>query len=106
MAKFNVTYEIVTPESAENSEADEIGFIAEGVSFREAVEEVQLTRTCDVDGIMGIEASDSRIEAARWFTIYNGAEFETGARESLSLHVPDHVTAASRRRIARILGVI
>ena len=106
MALFNVTYEIVTPESAEHGDADERGFIVEGVSFREAVEEVQLTRTCHVGGIESVEASDSRIKSARWFTIINGMEFYTGACESRSLHIPEHITAASRRRIARVLGVI
>ena len=78
----------------------------EGVSFREAVEEVQLTRTCDVGGSESVEASDSRIKSARWFTIINGMEFYTGACESRSLHIPKHITAASRQRIARVLGVI
>lgn len=106
MAKFSVTYEIVTPESAEIGDADERGFIDENVSFREAIELVQLTRTCDIGGIVCIEADSSNIESARWFTVYNGAEYETGAHESRSLHIPDHVTSASRRRIARVLGVI
>src|SRR5690606_18229007 len=38
MPKFNVTYEIVTPESAEVGDAAERGFVAKGVSLREAVD--------------------------------------------------------------------
>jgi len=105
MLKFNVTYEIVTPESAENGEAEETGFIAQDVSFREAFDMVRETRTSLCDGVVCIEGSDSCIDHARWFTVTNGMEFETGAHESRSLHVPDHVTAASRRRIARIMGI-
>ncbi|HTS05546.1 MAG TPA: hypothetical protein VMP68_08180 [Candidatus Eisenbacteria bacterium] len=103
MAKFDVTYEITTPESAESGDYEELGYIAEGVSFREAVDLVKSTRTSLCDGIMCIVASDSRIDQARWITVYNGMEFETGAHESRNLHIPDHITAASRRRIMRIV---
>ena len=103
MAKFSVTYEIVTQESAEYGEAEESGFIAEGISLREAVDLVKSTSTISCGGITNIEASDSCIGQSRWITVYNGMEFETGAHESRSLHIPDHITAASRRRIMRII---
>jgi hypothetical protein len=105
MLKFNVYYEIVTPESAEQGDVDERGEIATGLSLREAIAAVNETRTSLVGGVECIEASDSRVGDARWFTVTNGMEFETGAVESRSLHIPDHVTPASRRRIARLLGV-
>lgn len=104
MARFNVTYEITTPESAENGDSEETGFIVQDVGLREAIEAVQGTRTSGVDGVECIEANDSDIGAARWITVSNGMEFETGATESRSIHIPDNVTRASRIRIARILG--
>ena len=38
MATFNVTYEIVTEESAAEGDAEERGFIAEGLTLRDAVD--------------------------------------------------------------------
>ena len=103
MATFNVTYEIVTQESAEYGEADESGFVCEDVTLREAIEALGQTRTNRVDGIAGIEANDSRIGTARWITVDNGMEYETGAHESRSLHMPDSLTSATRRRIYRLI---
>ena len=106
MSKFSVTYEIVTQESAEHGDADERGFIGKDLSLRDAIDEVNSTRTNMVDGVTCIEPSDSRIEHARWFTVFNGMEFETGAQENRSIHIPDNVTGASRRRIARLMGCL
>jgi len=104
MAQFSVTYEIVTPESAEAGDADERGFIGRGLDLRDAIDAVTATRTNEVNGIECIEPSDSHGEF-RWLTVYNGMEFKTGACESRSLHIPDNVTGHSRRRIARLLGI-
>jgi hypothetical protein len=95
---FSVTYEIVTPESAEECDAAERGFVCENVSLREALAEI--------DGAS--EASewpfDGRNDA--WFTNYEyGTDYATGAQESRSLHMPRNLTPATRRRIARLLGV-
>lgn len=104
MYRFIVTYEIVTPESAENGESDEQGYECIGCTLRQAVEAVTGTRTNAVDGVECVEPSASDISAARWVTVLNGMEFETGAQESRSLHFPDHMTAASKRRVCRMLG--
>jgi hypothetical protein len=101
---FNVTYETVTPESAEQGECDDRGFIAENVSLREAVHYVQDTRTNHVDGVEAIECDSSPAVRPRWVTIVNGMEYETGAQESRSLHIPEQVTDATARRIARLLN--
>jgi hypothetical protein len=103
MTLFNVTYEIVTPESAEEGEAEEIGFIAEGIGLREAAREVFRTRTSKVDCCTRIEPSASGLDFD-WITVTNGMEYHTGANESRSLHIPSSVTNASRARIARLLG--
>lgn len=103
MARFNVTYEIVTPESAEEGDAAERGFVIEDVPLRTAIMHVQATRTNEVDGVSAIEPSSSGL-AFDWITIVNGMEFTTGATESRSLHIPNAVTPSSRVRIARLLG--
>ncbi len=102
MLKFNVTYEIVTEESAENGEAEDCGFAGENLGLREALDLTVQTesnlceQTC-------IEASDSTIGTARWFTVYNSATYDTGVQENRSLHIPDGVTPSSRARIFRAL---
>lgn len=106
MAAFNVTYEIVTPESAESGDADERGFIAEGVTLREAIQLVNETRTSQVDCVMAIECDESPIRNPRWVTVINGCEFNTGAQESRSLHMPANLTASTRRRSARLVGAL
>ena len=103
MAKFNVTYEIVTPESAEQGDAEERGFIARDISLREAIELALETRTAEVGGIESIEPSEHPGDNFRWITITNGTEYRTGAQESRSLHIPDHVTPSSRARLWALL---
>jgi len=96
--KFSVTYEIVTPESAEHGEAEESGFVIEGATLRDAVEAFRETRTAHCDGVVCVERCD------RWITVRNGMEFQTGAYESRSLHYPDNMTNSSIMRIERLLN--
>lgn len=102
--KFAITYEIVTPESAEHGDADERGYIIEDTDLRDAIQLLHRTRTNRVDGVSAIEPDSSPCVRPRWVTLTNGMEFETGAVESRSLHIPDTVTASSARRIARLAG--
>jgi hypothetical protein len=101
VASFTVTYEIVTPDSAHDGDADERGFVVEHASLRHAIDAVNATRTNRVDGVTAIEWNGND---RRWITIDNGFEFETGAQESRSLHIPEQVSNASRNRIGRLLG--
>ena len=103
---FLVTYEIVTPESAEMGDAEARGFIGEGLTLREAFEAVNGTRTSLVDCVQSIEANEYPCVAPSWVTVTNGMEFETGAHESRSIHFPQSLTASTRRRICRALGVL
>lgn len=102
--QFAVTYEIVTQESASEGDADERGWIGERLSLRQALDYVRETRTNQVGGVECIECDESPVRSPRWVTVTNGMEYLTGAQESRSLHIPDHVSAASRRRIARLVG--
>lgn len=101
--KFSVTYEIVTPESAEQGDAESRGFICWDVTLREALQSLFETRTSQVDGISAIEPNDSEYQRARWMTVYNGAEYLTGANESRSIHFPERVTGATRARLVRLV---
>lgn len=103
--RFSVTFEIVTPESAEDGEAESLGFIGQNMPLREAIESLFETRTSAVDGIAYREANDSDACRARWFSVGNGMEFETGATESRSIHFPETMTPASRARLCALLSV-
>jgi hypothetical protein len=102
---FDVTYEIITQESAEHGDAEECGYISEAVTLREAFKSVNDTRTCRVDGVQTIEANEHQVVSPRWLTVYNGMEYETGAHENRSIHFPESCTPSTRRRIASLLGV-
>lgn len=102
-ANFSVTFERVTPESAEHGEAESSGFIDEGLRLRDAL------KLCS-GAAGGCEASDSNVSGARWLTFYKTNDctrdaFETGAEESRSLHFPESLTSATRKRIARLCGI-
>ena len=95
MQTFNVTYEIITPESAENGDVEEQGFVVENVTFREAL---------DAFGSWGhVEADCCPVRSPTWFTGYGDVDCMTGGTENRSLHLPDSLTNASRMRIARLL---
>lgn len=101
---FGVTFEIITPESAEDGEADSRGWIEEGASLRDALKALHGTRTNRVGGVEDISLDSWPCERPRSITVTNGSEFETGAHESRALHIPASVTRSSARRIARAAG--
>lgn len=102
---FAVTFSIVTPESAEYGDEAEYGEIACTPSLREAMRALKGTRTRHVDSAQGVEPGCMPCDRPRAVTVYNGPEFLTAAQESRTLHIPDCVTRASARRIARLAGV-
>lgn len=96
---FSVSSEVVTPTDDEYGYSDsELEFHETGLRLRDAVELVRQTRTCHVGGIECIEAESNRV------TIVNSMEFQTGACETRTLFIPDTVSLATSRRIAKLLG--
>lgn len=96
-AKFAVTFETITEESASRGDTEETGFVCEGATLRDAV---------DALGCGHIEANCYPVTLAtapRWFTRYGEADYKTGDIESRALHLPDSITRASRIRLARLL---
>ena len=94
--RFNVSYDIVTPESAAEGDAEEYGIISVGSRLRDAICDLFETRTSRVGGIHAAESDGQTVR------VYNGMEFETGAHESRYLHFPDNLSESSRQRILRI----
>ena len=96
---FNITFETISPESAENGDFEETGFLHEGLTFREAMDVLRWKRGCYV------EADSYPVRNPRWFTFYNAEEHHLcGSVTHWSLHIPEHITESSRRRIAKLVG--
>lgn len=97
MVVFTLTFERITPESAEQGDVAERGVLAENVSLREAFEHLWYAER-------GVEASEWPVQCPRWLTGYETHRCsDTGAIGNVSMHFPESVTAASRRRIYRLL---
>jgi hypothetical protein len=102
--QWNVTYELITPESAEHGEAAERGFELENASLRDAI-------GAATGSSYHAEADCYPVNSncvPTWFTFYQheagtAHEFETGELTNRSLHIPESVTVASRLRIAKLL---
>ena len=79
MLLVHITYKIITPESAENGEAAESGFVSEDLplTFRELVCELELRREPSCSG-----APDT----GTWFTSYPDPDYQTGSEETTSIH--------------------
>jgi hypothetical protein len=90
---FRVTFDTVTPESAENGESAAAGYVEESpVSLRDAIS------ACRMWGPGGFE------DSGRWFSpIDDHTDYQTGESTRYALHPPTNITAASYRRLARVL---
>jgi hypothetical protein len=107
MPCFNVTFEIVTDESAENGDAQERGFIAENVSLRDAIDGLSASsNSCELASIEADSWPISCDNPPRWITYHYGRDWESGEFESRSVHFPRGVTGSSAIRIARLLGAM
>lgn len=94
--RFDITFETITPESAEHGESADSGFYMENITLREAWEFLRWEGYC--------EASDGHIPSARWLTFYGEQCPMTGDYVNYSLHFPKNLSQHSRLRIARLFG--
>ena len=95
MQTFNVTFCIVTEESAKYGDFSESGYISENGTLRDAISDVlQSSNTTDT---RDIEAGD------RWLSVNNGMDWISGEYETRSLHRPNGVTDSSWSRICRLV---
>lgn len=93
---FSISYEVVTPESAEQGDADESGMLAEGLTLREAYANLSGDGTPEPDSSHG---------APRWLTFPSDTDYATGAETSKTLHFPRKISPASAMRVARLFRV-
>lgn len=104
--QFHITYETVTPESAEQGDAAERGYVHPngGRDTLERVENVE-------DYAFRLSQCQSRFnsghfeDCGHWLTAtWSDTDFRTGAETRYSLHPPHNITPSSYRRLARALG--
>jgi hypothetical protein len=99
MGKFRVTYEIITPESAEHGDAEERGYVLPGGWRTDDDGEADMTLR-DAMRLAGPQE-----DAGGWWCEVDGRQnYRTGAEERRSIHPPRNITAASYARVSRILG--
>lgn len=113
--RFHVTYEVVTPESAEHGDVAERGFVdADGTEYEmppdmfgaaagEFKARFDLTLRQAFDLIpRGLCMEDS----GHWFSEADpGVDCRTGNSHALAFHPPDNITRSSYQRIAALLNL-
>ena len=98
---FRVTYDIVTPESAESGDVAESGFILPGAWRQSATEPGPVEmRLRDA-----VRLCSPQEDSGRWFSEVDGrTDYRTGAVELRHLNPPHNITPASYARLRRVLG--
>ncbi len=109
MPRFSVTYEIVTPESAEHGDAEERGYIMPG-EWRYDINDPSLEHekqdyTMTLREALTLASPDC--DCGAWFAESGESRvnYRTGAVEQRSIHPPRNITRSSYNRLARLLGV-
>ena len=105
--KFRVTYEIVTPESAEHGDAEECEFVMPW-EWRDDIETAmkEPQDAYDISLREAIELCPAAYDCGSWWTEHDGRQnYQTGAIETRSLHPPRGITPSSYARVTRLLGI-
>lgn len=97
---WRVTFEVVTPESAEMGDFERSGFVEPGEWHYSLGDE-------STDGMTLREAMtvcNPQEDSGSWFSECDGRDnYQTGENERRSLHPPRNITPASYARVARLL---
>ena len=103
--QFHVTYEIVTPESAEQGDAAERGFaMPHGWQFELESMTPADVEACALDLRSAVNMIGCVEDCGRWFAETDGRQnYRTGADTRYSLHPPRNITGASYGRLKRLL---
>ncbi len=104
---FRVTYETVTPESAEHGDYEDHGFIMPGEwKYSANVPEYQADDyTMTLREAMQLAYPNE--DSGRWFseTDESRCDYSTGAVETRSIHPPHNISGASYARLKRLMGI-
>lgn len=112
MPAFTITYDIVTPDSAEHGDVAEMGFVDARDNLCElqphmcgpdaAAFKAQFgLRLRDAVELIGCVETDAAMES--YYETDGRSDYRTGAETRYALHLPDNATTASRKRVARLL---
>lgn len=107
MTKFRVTYEVVTPESAEQGGIAENGFVMPG-DWRDDIETAmkQPRDAYDISLREAVALAYPQEDCGNWWTESDGrCNYRTGAVETRSIHPPENITPSSYARVSRLLGL-
>jgi hypothetical protein len=98
MKRFFVTFETVTPESAEHGDAESRGYAMPGGWHFDESDGAELSLSEAIGMLSCAE------DCGAWWQETDGRiDYKTGAETRYSLHPPRNITAASYRRITRLL---
>ena len=106
MTFFTVTYEIVTHESAENGDFEEIGHVLPG-DWKEPINRTKMSPAdCAMTLREALQLAHPQVDSGAWWQEVDGREdYRTGSRETRAIHPPKNITPSSYARISRILGL-
>ena len=103
--QFYITYEIVTPESAEHGDASERGYaMPGGWQFELSAMTPDDVKACALDLRSAVNMVGCTEDSGRSFSEVDGRQnYRTGAETRFDLHPPHNITGASYARIKRLL---
>ena len=107
----NVTYETVTPESAESGDYEDCGFI-DAQGFHHSVRGLwgeaagKLKAECAMPLRVALRHVNPAVREYNSFYEVDGRNnYRTGESATRALHAPDNMTACSASRLSRILEI-
>ena len=103
--RFHITFETVTPESAECGDAAERGYVHPN-GGRDALDLVESADdyAFDLRSAVRFTGTGATWDVGRWFdTTWCDEDYRTGAETRFALHPPRNITPASYARLARLL---
>jgi hypothetical protein len=105
MPHFHVTYDIITPDSAEDGDTAENGYVhANG--GRDPVERVENSADYAMDLRTALRHCQPQWDSGSWFDQEGQIEdYATNETIAYSLHPPRAITPSSYARLRRLLGV-
>jgi hypothetical protein len=105
MPKWLITYHTITQESAEQGDYADSGFLMSG-GHHVQVETEEDREAASFDSLKAALRYCSPVyDMGSSFESHPDTDYRTGADEYRSLQLPKGITAASRRRLKRVLGV-
>jgi hypothetical protein len=114
MKRFHVTYDIVTPESAEHGDTADHGFVLPGGwkhscaagPVGEAFIPVKNECAMSLREAFDLIDTGALEDNGAWLSECDGRmDYRTGAEERRAFHPPDNCTAASKGRLWKLFGV-